>query len=405
MRSVEEAQSEILGAVAPLGAESVLLLDSLGRVLAEDLVAERTLPPWDNSEMDGYAVHAADTARAPVVLALQGEAAAGRPAAEPLRPGHAYRIFTGAPLPTGANAVVKQEDVEIGDGVVRLRAPVREGESVRSRGSDVAPGERALRRGAVMKAGEVGLCAALGRTQVQVHRRPLVAILSTGDELVEPDRAPGPGQIVNSNSLAVAALVREIGATPVRLGVVPDDPKAIEARIQEARFADLLLTIGGVSVGDHDHVRDVLAALGCELRFWKVRVKPGKPLVFGLWNGRPVLGLPGNPVSSMVTFELFARPALLKLMGRAQVERYRTRARLLAPVGKDDDRRHYLRAVVSRDGEELVVRVLSKQSSGQLSSMVGVNAFAILPEEARGAAEGEILEVLLLDEPRLWPRG
>jgi molybdopterin molybdotransferase len=263
----------------------------------------------------------------------------------------------------------------------------------------------ALRRGTVMKAGEVGLCAALGRTQVQVHRRPLVAILSTGDELVEPDRAPGPGQIVNSNSLAVAALVREIGATPVRLGVVPDDPKAIEARIQEARFADLLLTIGGVSVGDHDHVRDVLAALGCELRFWKVRVKPGKPLVFGLWNGRPVLGLPGNPVSSMVTFELFARPALLKLMGRAQVERYRTRARLLAPVGKDDDRRHYLRAVVSRDGEELVVRVLSKQSSGQLSSMVGVNAFAILPEEARGAAEGEILEVLLLDEPRLWPRG
>jgi molybdopterin molybdotransferase len=399
MRSVEEALQEILAAAPVLSAETVDLASGLGRVLAEDVVSERTLPPWDNSEMDGYAVRAADSARAPVTLALQGEVAAGHVAVEPLRPGHAYRIFTGSPMPPGADAVVKQEDVERDGDRVRLRAPVRPGLCVRPRGSDVVPGESVLRRGAVLGPGEIGLCAALGRTQVAVHRRASVAIVSTGDELVEADRSPGPGQIVNSNSFAVAAMIGEVGCIPVRLGIAPDRREAIAARLGEARGADVVLTTGGVSVGEHDHVRDVLGDLGCELRFWKVNIKPGKPLVFGVWGERLVFGLPGNPASSMVTFELFVRPALRKMIGHTRVERTRAWARLVEPVSKEDGRRHYLRAVVSRDGTDLAVRPLSKQASGQLTSMVGVNALAILPEGSRGAAAGERLEVILLGDP------
>jgi molybdopterin molybdotransferase len=399
MRSVEEAQGDILAFVSPLGVESVHIEEALGRVLAEPLRSDRELPPWDNSEMDGYAVRATDAA-APVTLALQGEVAAGQLISEPLRKGHAFRIFTGAPLPPEADAVVKQEDVEAQGREVRLRAPVRVGQSVRPRGSDVALGETVLAAGAVIGAGEIGLCAALGRTQVVVRRRPTVAILSTGDELVEADRSPGPGQIVNSNSHAVAALVREAGGQPVRLGIARDDRAEIAARLREARFADVLLTIGGVSVGEHDHVREVLGELGCELRFWKVNMKPGKPLVFGVWEGRAVMGLPGNPISSMVTFELFVRPALRKMIGHAALERPRLFARMLEPVAKDDGRRHYLRAVAGREGEELVVRALHKQGSGQLTSMIGVNALAVLREESRGAAAGERVEVLLLGDLR-----
>jgi molybdopterin molybdotransferase len=399
MRSVEEALADILSVVPAAGAETVGLLQALGRALAEDVVGERVLPPWDNSEMDGYAVRAADTAAAPVELPIQGEVAAGHMPGEALRPGHAYRIFTGAPLPPGADAVVKQEDVAVEGGAVHIAAPVRQGQSVRPRGSDVSHGEVVLRRGAIVGPGEIGLCAALGRTELAVRRRAVVAILSTGDELVEADRPPGPGQIVNSNAAALAAMVQEAGGVPVRLGIAADRKEAIAARLLEARGADVVLTTGGVSVGDHDHVRDVLAALGCEMRFWRVNIKPGKPLAFGLWDGRPVFGLPGNPVSSMVTFELFVRPALRGMMGRSPEERPHARARLLEPVSKEEGRRHYLRGIVSRQGADLVARAVRKQSSGQLTSMVGVNALLVVREESQGVAAGEEIEVLLLGEP------
>jgi molybdopterin molybdotransferase len=396
MRSVEEALEDVLGAVPVLGAESVHLLEARGRVLAEHVASDRALPPWDNSEMDGYALRSEDTVSPPCTLVLQGEVAAGHLAAAPLEPGRAYRIFTGAPLPPGADAVVKQEDVTADPRGVHLRAAVRPGQHVRVRGSDVAPGDRVLDAGVPIDAGAIGLCAALGRTLVSVRRRATVAIVSTGDELIESDCPPGPGQIVNSNSLALAALVAEVGAIPVRLGIAPDDRAAIARHLEGARFADVLLTVGGVSVGDHDFTRDVLAELGCELRFWKVNMKPGKPLAFGRWEGRPVFGLPGNPASAMVTFELFVRPALRKMMGHSDLGRPRARARLLEAISKEDGRRHYVRAVVERNADTLVVRALRKQSSGQLTSMVGVNALAILPEDSRGVAAGEAVEVVLL---------
>ena len=398
MLRVEEAQERILAASLPLGPETVLLPDALGRALHEPVRAERALPPWDNSAMDGYALQAADAATPGAALEVVGTIAAGHPATARLERGQAMRIMTGAPLPEGANAVVMRERTREEGGRVHLEIAVHPGDHVRGRGDDLGPGDTVLEPGDLVGPGEIGLCAALGRSTLSVHRRPVVAIVSTGDELVEIDQTPGPGQIVNSNAHAMAALVRNAGGLPILHPIVRDDPAALRARFAEALAADVVVSIGGVSVGEFDYVKEALAAAGLSLDFWKVAMQPGKPVAFGLAGRRLGFGLPGNPASAMVSFHLFVGPALRRLGGR--------RSGLLLPrvpcalgegAKKDAGRRFYLRVRAVRDGAGLVARPLTRQGSGMLRSMVGVNALVELAEERTTFAAGEELPALLLE--------
>jgi molybdopterin molybdotransferase len=393
--SVEEALQKILAEVRPLGAEQVPLDAALDRALAERIMAERQLPPWDNSAMDGYAVRAADVregAPMPVVFTI----AAGH-AAAPLPGGSAARVMTGAPVPKGADAVVKREDADEKGGKVAFRELPKVGAHVRRAGDDVELGATVLAFGDPIGAGEIGLLAALGRTLVAVHRQPRVAILSTGDELVEADRAPGHGQIVGSNGRALAAQCRQAGALPVVLPIVRDDRAKIRAAFEEALRADAVISSGGVSVGDFDFVKDALADLGVKQEFWKVAMKPGKPVTFGTKDGRALFGLPGNPASSMVGFELFVRPALRKLGGHRTVERPHALVLLDEPYRHSGDRRHFLRAQVRREGALLRARLNARQGSGMLRSMVGVNALVEIGEQAGVLDVGAQVRALLLE--------
>ncbi len=306
MLSVDEALARVLSAIPVLGLETVALPDALGRVLAEPVVAGRDLPPWANSSMDGYALRAADTTAAtaarPVRLRLAGEVPAGAVADRAVGPGETWRILTGAPLPGGADAVIPQEETRREGATIAVTRPVAVGEYVRPRGEDVRAGETVLAAGTVLGPPALGVLAALGRPLVRVHQRPRVAVLSTGDELVDLDAVPGPGQIANSNSYTLAAQVREAGGVPVDLGIARDRREELEERFRWGLSCDVLVSSAGVSVGDRDFVREVMEKLGAELDFWKVSMRPGKPLTFGRVGGRPFFGLPGNPVSSMVTF-------------------------------------------------------------------------------------------------------
>jgi molybdopterin molybdotransferase len=401
MLTVAEAGARVLAAVRPLAPELVPLEQAQGRVLAHAIASGRDLPPWDNSAMDGFAVRSAEL---PAVLPMAGTVAAGHAPDAVLAPGTTLRIMTGAPMPAGADAVVIREEVEElrepsgGAGArARFAAPVTPGDNVRRRGKDVAVGEVVLGAGARLGAGEIGFLAALGHAAVRVARRPRVAILSTGDELVSVDMPPRPGQIVNSNAYALAAQVREAGAEPVHVGIAPDHPDGLVARIRDALEADVLLTSGGVSVGDFDFVKDAFAAAGVDMDFWKVAMKPGKPLAFGCTAaGGLVFGLPGNPVSSMTGFELFVRPALLALQGAAEIERPRAPVVLTGAYAKQPGRAHFLRATLRRQGETLLADPHPKQGSAMLSSMVGTHALVVVPAESGDVTAGTRLEALLL---------
>jgi molybdopterin molybdotransferase len=408
--SVEEALDHILCAVDPLGAERVGILAAMGRVLAEGIVAQTPIPPWPNSAMDGYAVRHADLDRAapsrdrPLELTVVEEVPAGYAATRPLGPGQAVRIMTGAPLPSGADTVVPLEETETRSGRVRLFAGVERGAFVRPAGQDVQAGERVLPAGTRVSPAVVGMLAQLRRAFVSVRTAPRVAILSTGDELVELDerRAEEPGRatIVNSNAYQLAAAVAEAGGVPLQLGIAPDRPEAIRAGVEAGlRAADCLISTGGVSVGDYDFIKSVLADLGADLRFWKIRVRPGKPLVFGLVQGRPFFGLPGNPVSSLVTFELFVRPALLKMMGVAVHQLFRpvvvaeVRESFTVPTG----RRHYLRCRLTRDGAGGYTAVTTgNQDSAILRSLVLADGLLVVAEDRHEVRAGDRLPVVLL---------
>lgn len=390
----------ILGQVAPLGAETLSTPEALGRVLASPVVSGRRLPPCDNSAMDGYAVRLADVAAPPAELRVAFEVPAGAVADKRLGPGEAARVLTGAPLPPGADAVVRQEDAErLGD---RLRVLVAPGarENVRDAGEDVEIGQRVLEPGATLGPAQLGLLASLGRSTVSVHQRPRVAILSGGDELVEPDGDASGGRIVSSNSWSLAAHCRELGAEPVYLGIARDTPEDVEARMRAGMGADVLVSSAGVSVGDRDHVRDVLAALGCRLLFWGVEMKPGYPLAFGRFEagaGALVFGLPGNPVSALVTFEQFVRPALRKMMGFRSLFRPLLRARLGAPLHKKAGRLHFVRVGLERVGDEVVAHSTGNQSSGVLRSMAVAQGLLIFPAEATELKAGDTAAVQVLD--------
>jgi molybdopterin molybdotransferase len=396
------ARERILAALsdlAPLPAERVPLAGALGRALAEDLVAETDLPAFDASTMDGYALRAADAARAGARLPVAFEVFAGAPAAGPLAPGTCCRIFTGAPLPPGADAVEQQEQVRrAGKAAVFRRAAAR-GRFVRRRGSDVSAGRAAAAAGAPLDPGTIALAAGLGRAEVLVHRRPRVAILPTGDELVPVGRIPGPGRIVETNGHALAAAARDAGAEAALLPVARDDAAALRSALRAARGADVLVTTGGVSVGTRDLVRAALAAAGARLDFWRVAMRPGKPFTFGLWNRTAVFGLPGNPASALVTFELYVRPALRALAGLAGTGRLRVAARLGAAQAKPPELEVYLRVRLRQARGGLVAEPLRSQTSGDLTSAAGHDALAILPAGRSRLPRGARVEAIVLRAP------
>jgi molybdopterin molybdotransferase len=397
MLSAADAEALVLARVAALpsiGVERVALGDARGRVLAAAVVAARPLPGFDNAAMDGYAVRAADV---PGTLPIASAVAAGATRVAPLVAGTAARILTGAPMPPGADAVVLQEDVEVVGARVTLPAATH-GENVRRAGEDVAIGELAVCAGVRLGVGELGLLAALGAGEVAVGRAPRVAVIATGDELVDVSVAPQPGQLVDSSAYALAAAIADAGGTVVRREIVRDDAAAIAAAVAAAlRDCDAVVTTGGVSVGDRDHVRAALAAAGCRLEAWKVAMKPGKPFAFGHDGRAPVFGLPGNPVSAVVAFELFVRPALLAMQGAAVVTRSRAPVALASGYRKAAGRAHYLRARVTRDDGQLVARTHAKQGSAMLSSLVGCNALVEIAADVTAVRDGELAPALLLE--------
>jgi molybdopterin molybdotransferase len=353
--------------------------------------------------MDGYAVRRGDligaSAAAPRTLPVVFEVPAGGQAERPLSQGEAARIFTGAPLPPGADAVVMQEDTDSGAARVEVRIEPAARAHVRDAGEDFDVGDRLIEPGVVLGAAHLGVLASIGRTVVAVHQRPRVAILSGGDELVEPDRPADGGRIVSSNSYTLAAQCREVGAEPIYLGIAEDTPEAIEARMRAGLGADVLVSSAGVSVGDHDHVRDVLEKVGCRLRFWGVRMKPGYPLAFGLIEptGQLVFGLPGNPVSTAVTFEQFVRPALRRMLGHRAVHRPVVQATLTEDYRKKPGRLHFVRVALESTSEGLRARPAGSQSSGVLTSLIRGQGLAVVPLEAERVDAGTRVDVQILD--------
>jgi molybdopterin molybdotransferase len=402
--SVEEAQERILSRIAVLGDERVELARALRRVLAEAVTAPRDIPPWPNSSMDGYALRAADTqgasAERPIRLALAGRVAAGGVAEHPLRPGEAFRIFTGAPLPEGADAVIPQEEVSEEGGVALILRPVSPGQFVRPRGEDMRAGETVLERGRLLGAAEIGLLATLGRAQLSVVKQPLIGILSTGDEVVDLGGALGPGQIPNSNTYSLMAQVAEAGARPLNLGVARDRVEDIEMRLRWGLGCDLLISSAGVSVGEHDFVKAALERLGAEQHLWLVNMRPGKPIAFATIASEPkaalpVFALPGNPVSAMVTFELFVRPAILRMAGHTRLERSTVTARALAPIPNEGRRRAYLRVTLTAEAGGWGARLTGEQGSGILRSMVAADGLAVVPGDTTIPTGGDVTVILL----------
>lgn len=394
MLQVEDAQQRVMAEITPGPAEAVPLADALGRVLREDVAAAYDMPPADNSAMDGFAVRAADIAQVPATLRVTGDIPAGHPTSETVEPGTAMRIMTGAFVPAGADTVVQ---VELTSGEVTILKSLAAGTNIRRRGEDMRAGDVVLRRGVVIGPAEMALLAAVQKTTVQAGRRPEVAILSTGDELVDVDQPLTAGKIVNTNAWLLASLVREAGAIPRMLGIVRDTKAATIAALETASESDFILSSGGVSVGAYDFVKEALAELGAESKFWRVAMKPGKPVVLSRLRDRVVFGLPGNPVSCFVSFHLFVQPALRKAMGQeTNLWPVRVTARAGGLLKAPGDRRTYVRVeLTARDGE-LHARPLATQGSGSLTSMIGANGLAIVEEGVTRVEEGAIVSVLVI---------
>jgi len=403
--SVAEARELMLSAVPVLGRETVGLAEATRRVLAEEIRSEISIPPEDNSAMDGYALRASDAARPPSLLRVVEDLPAGKRSQRKLGPGEAARIMTGAAVPDGADAVVMVEDTAVEGEQVRVMSAPALGQHIRRAGSDVRPGMQVAESGAVLHAPLIGMLAALGRTQVAVRARPRVAVLATGDELVEPDRLRDDGRIASSNSYTLAAALREIGAEPVYFGIAPDEPDEVDRRFREALRCDAVISSGGVSVGDRDWIKQVLTGLGGRMRLWRIRMKPGAPLAFVMVGDRPVFGLPGNPVSTLVTFEQFVRPCLLHMMGHARVYRPVESAVLDEPYKKAAGRANFVRVMLERRADGLHARPTGEQSSNILLSMVRADGLAFFAEDSTGAAAGERVPVQLIysDDLRAEP--
>jgi molybdopterin molybdotransferase len=408
--TVEQALEKVLEHVSILEAEESPILSCLGQVLAGDVVSAINIPPLDNSAMDGYAVRSADTrgagSKSPRVLRVTDTVAAGAMARSRVEPGTAIRIMTGAPIPDGADSVVKFEDTDESEraGVpaeVGVLIELEPGANIRLAGEDIAAGSLVLSKGTTLRPSEIGVLASLGLPQVRVIRRPVVAILATGDEVTDIAQPLPEGKIYNSNSYSLAALAQRYGAVPRMLGIAPDNQGSLIAKLNLGQGADMVLTSGGVSLGDYDVVRDVLTEQG-EIIFWRVKEKPGKPVVFGLFKGAgskdiPFFGLAGNPVSAMVNFELFVRPAILRMMGRRKLAKPVVRAVAEDAIKNSDGRRVFTRVTVTRRGGRYFARLTGPQGSGILTSMVLANGLAVIPEDKPGVKPGDVVEVMMLD--------
>jgi molybdopterin molybdotransferase len=398
MIPASEAWERIAAVLRPLPPATVPLSQAHGLIPAEEVVARESIPPFAASAMDGYAVIAADSAPERRVVAQQEAGATDAPA---LSPGTAVRIMTGAPLPPGADAVVPFEEADERDGTVYLRGPVRAGQNVRPPGQDIAAGDSVLSPGARLGPAEIGLLASLGQVTVRAHPRPRVAFFTTGSELVPAEAVPGPGQIRDSNGPALAAAITEAGCTPVPLGSVADDPEALRAAILDGtKRADMLLTSGGVSMGVKDLIKPLLAELGT-IHFGRVAIKPGKPLTFALVDGVPVFGLPGFPVSSLVCFENFVRPALRLMAGHSRLWRPEVPVRSTHDIRHDSERTEYVRAVVARREGVLWATTTGSQVSGRLKSLVGANALLRLPPSPEDVYAGDEVTAILIDQPEV----
>jgi len=406
--SVHDASAKILGGIRALEAERVPLREAFGRVLAEDVLSPIDHPPWDNSSMDGYAVRASDVAFAsessPVKLPVLETVRAGQRASQSVAPRTAIRIMTGAPLPDGANTVIRVEDTDGGEKWVTIRDARDAGRNVRPRGEDLRAGAVALARSTVIGAAHLGVLASVGCALVPVYRRPRVAVLASGDEIVDVDQFDAVrrgDRIVSSNSYTIVGAARAAGAEVVDLGMVGDDPAAYEEKIAGARGCDLLITSGGVSVGAYDFTKDVLRSLGAELHLWRISMRPGAPLGFGTLGGMPWLGLPGNPVSAMVTFELFARPLIRKQHGETKIFRRSLDVRTLDDITLGAPLTHFFRGIVEWRADGAVAHLTGPQGSGLLTSMARANALLIVPPERQVVHAGETLRAILLGDDAL----
>ena len=395
---LEDALKTVLAATHPLGMEKVSLLDALGRVLAEDIIAPRDNPPWNNSAMDGFAVRADDIKQEhaiakPVELAIIEDVPAGKMPTKTVGPGQAIRIMTGAPIPNGADTVVKVEDTEPSKNSVRIFKPEPRGSNIRPQGEDVKKGECIIAKGTQLRSSELGMLAILAKAFVPVYQRPRVAVLATGDELADLDERLPDDKIVNSNSYGIAAGVMEAGGVPFLLGIAKDQPEALKEKIANGLNADILVLSGGVSMGDYDFTKAVFKELGAEMNFWKLAIRPGQPLAFGKIQGKLAFGLPGNPVSSMVTFEQLVRPAMLKMGGHKTYSRAVLQAVFQERFSKRPDRRHFLRGVLRKENGVLTVRTTGDQGSGILTSMVKANCLIDIPVEVEKVNPGDVVNV------------
>lgn len=410
--SVDEALTRVMNAARPLEERTAPVESCVGLALSSDVVSEVTLPPWDNSAMDGYAVRARDvrgaSASAPVRLAVTRQVRAGDPPGTALAEGEAVRIMTGAPVPPGADTVVRVEDTDAEgrSGVVLIHDDRDAGHNVRPAGQDMRPSELLLPRGHTISAGSVGVLAASGRFQVPVHRTASVAVLTTGDELRGPDRfddvRSGKG-VPDSNGPMLAAMIAAAGAEPVRMGIAEDDSDALEQRVEQAHDADVLVTVGGASMGEADLVKRVMDRMGYEQDFWRVRMRPGSPVGFG-WLPRgdrrqPVFSLPGNPASAFVTFEVLVRPFLRSLAGHARADRRRITARVSESLETPPRLTHFLRVAIDGYGGGATVRLTGSQGSGLVSGLAKTEGLTIIPEDVAGLKEGDEVTVMLIREP------
>jgi len=399
MISVAEALAKVVKGVSRMPSEQVSLADALGRVLAEDVASRLTHPPAAVSAMDGYAVRARDAAKTPVTLKQIGESAAGKGFAGKLGQGQAVRIFTGAPLPAGADAIVIQEDTRAKGKAITVTERATEGRWIRPAGLDFKRGQKLLKAGTVLTARDVGLAAAMNVPWLTVRRRPRVAYTATGNEVVMPGDPLAPDQIISSNSVALGAYIRVLGGNPLNLGIARDDEGSLRRMIDGAKGADLLVTLGGASVGDYDLVRKVLGCKGIDLGFYKVAMRPGKPLIFGNLAGIAVLGLPGNPVSAGVTSVIFLKAAIEQMLGIRRPKAPPATAILGRALAANDSRQDYLRATLARDkAGNWVATPFARQDSAMLAKLAEADCLVVRPPKAKPAAKGARVEIIPLRE-------
>ena len=402
MISVSEAVTAILREISVLGTERVAITVSLGRVLAEDVSAPFNIPPLDNSAMDGYAVRFEDIRAAapqnPAKLRILSDIPAGYSAPGPIAAGETYRIMTGAPIPEGADTVVMQEDTRAGDQLVEIFNACPRGSHIRHAGEDLASGDSVVARGTVLRPAHIGVLASIKKSLVTVHQRPRVAIISTGDELADLDEELTGGKIVSSNSYSLHALVLDSGGIPVSLGIARDTREALREKFLAALHADMIISSGGVSVGDYDFVKDVMQDMGAEMKFWKVAMRPGNPLAFGVIGGKPAFGLPGNPVSVMVSFEQFVRPSIRKMSGHKKLFRPVIEATAQENVETRQGRHYFIRCMVRKTAAGYVATTTGGQGSGILMSMAKATGLMMVPADREGVRAGEKVAVQILDQ-------